>query len=63
MPQQGELFYMDDDGLRKDEKLHEAIIAAGDQTAAQAVSRKVAKELGLTDEEITALFSDFSPLR
>lgn len=49
-----ELFYFKDH-LNQDGALHDAIIADGDDAAARAVGDKVAKEIGLTDAQITAL--------
>ena len=40
------------DGKREDAHLHEPILAAGDHEASLKVSRKVAKELGLSDAMI-----------
>src|SRR5262245_13096668 len=51
-------FYWADGGRRDDEGLHEPILDAGDHAAANAVSRKVAKKLGLSDADIVALFGD-----
>jgi hypothetical protein len=48
---EGVFFYMKN-GQREDENIHNQILEEGDHARAQAVSRKVAKEIGLTDEEI-----------
>ena len=52
-PKLPELFYYD--GLRKDAELHNPILDDGDHEKADAVSRKVAKRLGLSDADIDAL--------
>jgi hypothetical protein len=49
-----ELFYWDD-GLSADDALHQHILDGGDHAKAEAVSRKVAKRLGLTDQEYDRL--------
>lgn len=49
-----EFFFLRDHKMQ-DEELHESIIAGGDQVKARKVADKVAKRLGLTDEEIEAL--------
>jgi len=51
-----EFFYETEDGTRADAELHQDILDDGDHATAQAVSRKVAKRLGLTDEQISRLF-------
>jgi hypothetical protein len=51
-------FYRTPEGKRADADLHEAILADGDDAAAIAISRRVAEELGLTAEEIEALFGE-----
>ena len=50
------LFYWGEDGRRADADIHNPILEAGDHKAAQKVSREVAKEAGLTDEDIDSLF-------
>ena len=51
-----EFFYNDKAGHRiSDDKLHDALIADGDEARARAVSERVARRLGLTNEEIAAL--------
>jgi hypothetical protein len=50
-----EFFYEDENGVRQDAALHQDILDAGDHDAAMAVSRVVAKRLGLTDEQISKL--------
>jgi cyanate lyase len=50
-----EFFYEDADGNRADAELHQPILDDGDHAKAQAVSRKVAKRLGLSDEQINKL--------
>ena len=50
-----EEFFYEKDGKRADAELHEPILADGDHARATAVSRKVAKRLGLTDEQIDRL--------
>jgi hypothetical protein len=49
-----EFFYLKD-RLKQDAALHEPILAEGDTATAYAVSRKVAKRLGLTETQIDAL--------
>jgi hypothetical protein len=39
----------------EDDKMHAAVLADGDHEAAQKVSDQVARGIGLTDAEITAL--------
>jgi hypothetical protein len=39
----------------EDDKMHAAILADGDQAAAQKVGDQVARDIGLTDAEIAAL--------
>jgi predicted dinucleotide-binding enzyme len=39
----------------EDDKLHAAVLADGDDEAAQKVSDQVARDIGLTDTEIAAL--------
>lgn len=55
MGRTGREFFYIDDHLIQDAALHDAIVADGDDDAARAVSKKVAKRLGLTDAEIAAL--------
>jgi len=52
-PKQPELFYYD--GPRQDADLHNHILDDGDHAKAAAVSRKVAKRLGLSDADVDAL--------
>jgi hypothetical protein len=49
-----ELFYFEKH-LIEDAKLHDVIIADGDEEAARRVSDKVARRLGLSAKEIAAL--------
>jgi hypothetical protein len=49
-----ELFYREH-GLRADEALHDPIIEDGDHARAEAVSRKVSKRLGLSDQQVDRL--------
>jgi len=49
-----EFFYWQDH-QRNDADLHEEILAGGDDDKAKAVSRKVMRRLGLSDEDIAAL--------
>jgi hypothetical protein len=44
----------------QDAKLHEPILADGDDEAAQKISDQVAREIGLTDAEIAALHTPIS---
>jgi len=48
-PKPGDELYYVEDGKKRDAAIHEAIIAGGDQEAATAVGRKVARSVGLTD--------------
>jgi hypothetical protein len=49
-----EFFYIERHKIQ-DAKFHESILADGDDAAARTVSDKVARRLGLTDDEIAAL--------
>jgi GNAT superfamily N-acetyltransferase len=49
-----EFFYLDK-RRKQDAELHDPIVANGDQAAARAIARKVAKDAGLSDKEIAAL--------
>jgi hypothetical protein len=40
-----------------DAKLHEPILAGGDHAAAEKISDQVARDIGLTEDEIAALSS------
>jgi len=53
-PPAREFFYLGK-SLKQDAELHDPIIAAGDQETARKVARAVAKDIGLTDEEIVAI--------
>lgn len=55
-PKPGDELYYVEDGKKRDAAIHEVIIAGGDQEAATAVGRKVARSVGLTDAEVAALF-------
>jgi hypothetical protein len=46
-----EMFYLGDDHSRQDAELHDAILKDGDHDAAQAVSDKVRKRLGIERKE------------
>jgi hypothetical protein len=48
-------FYYIENHRLQDEKIHAEMLADGDHAAAQKVSDAVAREIGLTDEEIAAL--------
>lgn len=50
-----EFFYLDDNHNRQDADLHQSIIDEGDHAKARAVSIKVMKRLGLSDEQIAKL--------
>lgn len=43
----GSEFFYTENGKRKDAELHEPILAEGDHAAAEEVSRKIMRELGL----------------
>jgi hypothetical protein len=43
------------EGTREDRGFHEPILEAGDHEAAKKVGRDIARELGLSDDEIDAL--------
>jgi predicted NAD-dependent protein-ADP-ribosyltransferase YbiA (DUF1768 family) len=49
-------FYYNEKHKQQDAKLHETILDAGDHDKAEAIGRKVAKQAGLTEAEIAALF-------
>jgi len=49
-----EFFYIKDHRVQ-DQRLHDALIADGDETKARLVSDRVARRIGLTEEEIVAL--------
>ena len=51
-----ELFMLD--GRKRDDTVHYAIIAEGDQATANAIGRKQARAAGLTPEEMQALFGE-----
>jgi hypothetical protein len=57
----GELFYVDEDGNRRDADLHNPIL--GDETPEEAleISRKIAAEFGLTPEQIERMFGVREP--
>lgn len=56
MPRTGrEFFYLENHRI-EDAKLHDAIIADGDDKTARKISKDVAKRLGLTEAEIAALY-------
>jgi hypothetical protein len=48
-------FFYRDGPMRADADLHNEILADGDHAAAEAVSRKVSKRIGLTDAQIDRL--------
>ena len=49
------LFYYEN-GQREDAKLHEPILAAGDNAKVTAIGRTTAKRLGLTEAELKSLY-------
>jgi predicted Zn-dependent protease len=55
MAREGREFFYIDKHLIQDADIHNRIIADGDDAAARAVSNKIAKRIGLTDDEIAAL--------
>lgn len=61
MPKSQRELYYRDKGKRHDEALHAPILEDGDHAAAQKVSEKVAREIGLTDAEIEALYGPVPP--
>ena len=62
MKQRSKEFYYIDRHRFGDARLHEPILADGDEAAARRVSDAVARRLGLTENEIAALRrSDYSP--
>jgi hypothetical protein len=61
MPKPEKELYYRDKGKRHDETLHTPILAEGDHAAAQKISDKVAREIGLTDAEIEALHAPVPP--
>jgi hypothetical protein len=53
----GEMFYLDKDGNRSDAALHEAILAAGQESPEYIEdSKQVARDIGLTEEQIDLLY-------
>lgn len=60
-PERAHEFYYRKRGLRADDVLHQHILDGGDHEKAAAVSRKVAKKIGLTDEQIDRLMSGKQP--
>ena len=54
-PEAEEFFYRDKGGKRQDASLHESILGEGDNAAARAISDKVLRRLGFSDDDIEAL--------
>ena len=54
---QNDLYHIENHRFR-DAKLHAGILDDGDHAAAQKVSDQVARDIGLTEEEIAALKED-----
>jgi hypothetical protein len=52
----GEGFYVDADGNKQDADIHEAILAVGDSPEYIAASRKAGKEIGFSEEILTAVY-------
>jgi hypothetical protein len=52
-----EMFYLNEKGEKEDTAIHEEILAQGDSEAMKKVGIAVARRIGLTDEEISALFN------
>jgi hypothetical protein len=57
LKKQPEFFYWEN-GQRADGEIHNAILAEGDDAEAKRVSREIAKELGLSDEDCDALYGE-----
>lgn len=56
--QSDELFYLDEDGVARDAELHEPILAQGDEAAAFAVTYRLLKEGGQTEEFIASTYGE-----
>lgn len=56
MPGGTEFFYEDENGEKQDDWLHEEILAGGDDDAMREISKDIARKVGLSEEQIAALF-------
>ena len=54
----GEFFYLDENGEKQDADLHMEILQGGDHAGARAISRKIAREIGLTELQILKYLHD-----
>ena len=62
-PKKAHEFFYRDGPFRADANWHNEILADGDHAAAEAVSRQVAKRIGLTDEQIDRLMRKRKPTK